>query len=780
MKSRLSASLMLCMPVLLFSGVASVSRAATAGTSSSGPYLYYTPQSLQALRHQIDENPVIARAWANLLKRADALVADDLVSKAYAEGGEGQHGNYGRPSKQMSTMGAALGLAFRMTAEPKYAEKLREAMLHYAGLRRWAGDAQHDPPWHSELNTARFCYGYGMGFSSIRDTLSAADRRVIVQAMVDRGIAPTLDDWLLGNRRIHALDSMGHNWWSVCVAMAGVASLSIVEDEPRAEAWVNEVREGFPEWFAYQGNILQNKPANFDAKGAFYESVNYANYALSEYLLFHLAYTNVFPERPLPEIPLLETAGDFFVNTAYPTSDSVLSVNFGDGSLTGSGARTLRLLLANGFDDPSYHWYITRTDTGLTDPLGLVYHRAQPREEATEALSKTCLYPDIGWAMMRSSWQDDATLLAVKSGFTWNHAHPDAGSFILFHGGKPLISDSGNCSYSRREYTSYYRHSRAHNVILHDGQAQLPEDCGHGDRGVVHEGQVAHLMDLAGIRYVLADATGPTSWKFSRNYRHVLWVDDVILIVDDIRAHEPGQLEWLLHFQGQASEQDSSIVLSNGPTSRAIVKPLFPKDLSMVRRKGLKDHDPDTEVEYLALLPDKTGRDMKFITAILPLKASQEEPEVEVTLLEGDEMLGVRLSGQDRITEVFLNLRADGRRMHRNSNKLIHGWNTDATLFGVTRPADAPDTLESVTRSFVVCGSYLRRDGKPLLDSLSKVYAIASDTGDTFEAVLQGQPMMRCAMRAKAKPEKSLLNGKPASAAWNPSSQTLKFRVNTP
>ncbi len=129
-------------------------------------------------------------------------------------------------------------------------------------------------------------------------------------------------------------------------------------------------------------------------------------------------------------------------------------------------------------------------------------------------------------------------MLAVKSGFAWNHAHPDAGSFILFHAGQPLIIDSGNCSYGRREYTSYYRHSKAHNVVLFNGHGQNPEDCGHGDRGVKTPGRVYRLMDTAGLKYVFADATGPTSWKFSRNYRHFLWVFDVILIFDDVRTHE--------------------------------------------------------------------------------------------------------------------------------------------------------------------------------------------------------------------------------------------------
>ena len=47
--------------------------------------------------------------------------------------------------------------------------------------------------------------------------------------------------------------------------------------------------------------------------------------------------------------------------------------------------------------------------------------------------------------MLRSSWENDATLLAMKSGYTWNHAHADAGSFILFKQGEPLIIDSGTC-----------------------------------------------------------------------------------------------------------------------------------------------------------------------------------------------------------------------------------------------------------------------------------------------------------------------------------------------
>jgi oligo-alginate lyase len=303
----------------------------------------------------------------------------------------------------------------------------------------------------------------------------------------------------------------------VCVSMAGLAALSLVGDEPRAQQWVQDVSEAFPEWFSFQGNVLQNKSLNFDRNGAFYESVGYADYALSEYLTFRLAYTNVFRGTKPPEIPVLKTVGDFFVNACYPSTGSLLSVNFGDSSLRTTGAKTVRLLLANGYQAPAYDWYLGRTNPGLDDPIGLVYYEAQSVQSPPDSLPKSVLYPDIGWAVLRSSWQDNATMLAVKSGFTWNHAHPDAGSFILCHEGKPVIIDSGTCSYSRPEYSSYYRQSKAHNVVLIDGQAQNPEDCSRGDRGVVTPGRLPDLLDLAGLRYVFADATGPTSWKFSRN-----------------------------------------------------------------------------------------------------------------------------------------------------------------------------------------------------------------------------------------------------------------------
>ena len=39
------------------------------------------------------------------------------------------------------------------------------------------------------------------------------------------GVEPLAGDWLDPAKRIHALDSMGHNWWMVCVGAAGLGAM---------------------------------------------------------------------------------------------------------------------------------------------------------------------------------------------------------------------------------------------------------------------------------------------------------------------------------------------------------------------------------------------------------------------------------------------------------------------------------------------------------------------------------------------------------------------------
>lgn len=620
-----------------------------------------------------------------------------------------------------------LSLAYRVTGDKQYAQRVRDILLRDC---RQLAPGEALKPWPNGLGGAHKCFDIALGYDCIYDFLSPEERKTIASSLISRGIEPMLNGWLLGKTRTTVLDSMGHNWWSSCTFLPGVAVLAVMDEEPRAKDWLRLIRQNEVEWFNYPGSLLNNKPANFDPDGAFYESVNYASYALSCYLYFRLACKNALAE-PLVEIPLLDKAGDFFIHACYPNSGGLMSLNFGDSSLHAVGSQPLVLLWANGIRKQRYLWYLNQTTEsdfreGIRpdSPFGLVYYPSDKERAdapATPDLPLTVTYKGIGWAMLRDSWDRNATLLGIKSGFTWNHAHADAGSFILFHQGENLLIDSGNCWYPHPQYDQYYRQSQAHNVVLFDGKGENPEDTYFGSK---FPGTVSHLIDAGDLKYVLADATGPMAQYLTRNYRSFLWLDDVILVIDDLKAHSEGQFEWLLHVDGEAKRNGLDLEIRKG-NAKIAVRPLFPERfpegfahdaperMKLVERDGLKDHQQDLKVTYYSFMPPAKARVLKFVNAIL--LNPQNAPRIE--RLETDKAIGVRIWRESKTTDIWFNLQADGRMRHRNSNNTLGGWDTDAYLLAISTEQGKPQ------RFFIANGSYLRQEGMVLLDSLTKVFA---------------------------------------------------------
>lgn len=681
------------------------------------PRLFYNVTSLGRIRQTLASD---VRANTALKKRGEELLTAAFVPETVAEIGGGQQANYITPANQIAEMGLTLGLLFHLTGDGRYADKLRDALLYYTHYVRWAGQGLADrlPPWHSELDTALFSFGYSTGYDALRHVLSDADRETIADGMVRLAVLPILNDWILPGNRIHSLDSMGHNWWGVCVAGGGLCSLALLGDDPRAPEWIDAVDAGFVQWFGYPGNVLQNRVATFERSGPSYEGVNYTNYGVSEYLHYRLAWQNTFSGRKPAHMEPLDHIASYFLQTLYPTSTGFYSVNFGDSPMQADMTATMLLLLACGLGTPDGSRYLEHVHTNPQSTL-LTLLRPQATLNVRGEAPTSCIYPQMGWAMMRSSWENDATFLAMKSGCTWNHAHADAGSFILYKQGVPLIIDSGTCAYRRREYTTYYRQSRAHNVILFDGAGQPEDDINYGGK---FPGQMHTLIDGLGMKYVYADATGPMARWFRRNYRHWLWSGDVILVIDTVLAYKAGNMDWLLHYEGEYSvKSNDSITLKNGP-AEAVVTMLYPPNKHR-EDIGLADHNPDKKVPYLVFSPEASAQSRQFITAICLNPESL--PTFEV--LEGRDYLGVRVRTGHTVEETYLNLRSVSG--STSTGITIGDWATDTYLLHLARPSSGD---AGVQRYFLSDGSYLRRGNQSILESLSKLTACWS-LGDSVE-----------------------------------------------
>jgi len=738
-------------------------------------YLLYTDQNIAKLKHQIKSNQFIKNQWSDQLNTAKELLKKD---------------------KLRSKDCLLLGLAYRMTGDEKYAKKTKDVLLDYTSRKTWEGKALlgRNPAWKAGLGTSHTSYDIAMGFDCIYDYLSEDEQTQIAEGIVLLGINPARVDWLNPDTSYHTFDTMGHNWWSACVYMAGFASLAVRDEIPEAINWVRKIDGFTDEWMNYSGSVLQNKPTTFDSDGGFYESIGYASYATSQYLLYLTAYENVKPTESKYKSPLLNKIGDFFVNTTYYVKgDEDLAVNFGDSNIKANGGEIVSLLWNLGYQKEQYAWYIEHQSSNdlkyLNSPVSLILFPDLPSIDTSYEidLPKSHLYKDMGWATLRNSWGDNATMLAVKSGFTWNHAHADAGSYILFHKGKNLIIDSGTGSYLNPLFTEYYCQSEAHNVIFFDGIAQDRNDPYFG---VVNPGSLHNLIEGNDFKYLLANATGPYSQILARNYRSFIWVGDVILVIDDLLAHEPGQFEWLLHYNGESELKGGIDLTIKDGDAKILVRPLypetfppggerphdFPEHMRLTEKIGYEDHHPENEKPYWSISHfEKTAR-TKFISAIILEEEATNLPVIE--RFEGNNFLGVSITQNGETTEVYFNLLADGRLKHRNSAIEMNGWKTDAylTVLKFDENADKTDS-KNIKEFFIGHGSYLRKGDQVLIHALSKYSGLVEGFNKTPSLIFQGQSNATINIYNPKKTTSIKVNNKEIKGAYNELNGTLKTRI---
>jgi len=734
------------------------------------PRLYFTAADVPKLRARFESNDLLRAARADLLARASSALTTPLTEEPYAAAGKGQHGNYYEADSVAGATIETCSFAYLVTGEERFAQRAREALRHFGRYASWTGRefGTRDPAWHSALETAHFTRAFALGIDWLGDALGGEERRAACEALTRLGVEPIVRDWLDPARRIHALDSMGHNWWMVCAGAAGLGALALLGEDKRADEWLRLVVDGVPEFFSYPGNVLQNKPRSFDPRGGFYESLGYADYTLRYFTYLTAALQHMFPQgfadRRFDSLPpQLRGMSEFMLYFLYPRlgdgapakgARDFLTVAFGDDGRRTAFSGDVTLFLARATGDGRYRWYFDQYSARPSGFYQMLFYDPEklPPPLPPRDLPLSRALHGIGWASLRSSWEDNAAFLAVKCGDTWNHAHADAASFIVYAGGEPLLIDPGTCSYTRPEYRRYYTESVAHNVVLLDGKGQPGSD---GQRGVKFPGKMYSFLDSPDARYVLADATGPFAHLYKRFLRHFLWLDDLILVVDDLLAHQAGRFEWLFHGETTPRFANGKMTVEAG-NARLEMDVLFPKNVEPEERKGLAPRRPDQALNYLALRQREATADAKFLAVI---RAGRELPPCSVAPRDGREWIGAQLKGPKGQWDVYCNLRADGRRMHVNSNLRMESWETDAFLLGV-RTGDA-------RRTFLVGGSYLRTaGGEVVFDCLSKCNALLSQgekADQIAEALVQGPEGSRVRIRSRAVPGRILLNGRPFS-----------------
>lgn len=329
-----------------------------------------------------------------------------------------------------------LSYAYRTTGEVKYAERAEKEMVYIAGFSDWN-------PSHF-LDVAEMTMAVAIGYDWVYDRLKPESREIIREAILKKGLEPSLDSkynsWLRAT----------HNWNQVCNAGMVFGALAILEDHPEiARQMIDRAME-----------TIHLPMEDYEPDGAYPEGYGYWNYGTSFNVLFNSAMDKAFPGRfDYANHPGYLKTGSFLKSMVGPTG---ASYNWGDAGGGGSLSPAM-FWFAEKSNDPSLLWvekqYLDRADysrftSNRILPAVMIWGKDIRMESVTEPTEKVYIgQGKMPLMLARTSWSDpNAIYLGFKGGSpSVNHGHMDIGSFIMEAEGIRWAIDMGSQSYESLE-----------------------------------------------------------------------------------------------------------------------------------------------------------------------------------------------------------------------------------------------------------------------------------------------------------------------------------------
>ncbi len=329
-----------------------------------------------------------------------------------------------------------LSYAYRMTQDQKYLQRAEKEMLKISGFSNWN-------PTHF-LDVAEMTMAMSIGYDWLYEGLSSDSKAIIREAILKKGIEPSLDpkynSWLRAE----------HNWNQVCNAGMTYGAMAIYEDQPElARQIINRAIESI---------ALPMK--DYGPDGAYPEGYGYWGYGTSFNVMFLSAIEKVFgKDFGLSALPGFLNTARYLENMAGPSG---APFNYSDAG-SGGSLQVAMFWFANKIKDPSVLW-VERQRLINENSQRHVRDRLLPAIMlwgGGMSIDKVSAPKSTMWvgqgknpvALMRTSWTDtNAIYVAMKGGsVSVNHAHMDVGSFIMDANGVRWAMDFGSQEYESLE-----------------------------------------------------------------------------------------------------------------------------------------------------------------------------------------------------------------------------------------------------------------------------------------------------------------------------------------
>jgi hypothetical protein len=515
-----------------------------------------------------------------------------------------------------------LSYTYRVTDDMKYFQRAEKEMLAIAMFSDWN-------PTHF-LDVAEMTMAVSIGYDWLYNDLSQNSRTIIKEAILKKGIEPSLDSkynsWLRGT----------NNWNQVCNAGMAYGAMAIYEDYPELSAKIiNRAIES-----------IALPMGDYSPDGAYPEGYGYWGYGTSFNVMFISALERLFgKDFNLSQKPgFLKTAG-YMENMTGPSGDPF---NYSDAGNKGS-LQPAMFWFAQKLKDPTLLW-VERSRLINSGPESHIKNRLLPAillwsngiRMNTITPPKTKMWVGKGKtpvALMRTSWTDSGIFVGMKGGSpSAGHAHMDVGSFVMEADGERWAMDFGMQKYESLEskgvqlwgrtqdaqrWEVFRYNNFVHNTLTINGQLQKVE----GYAPIIGSSFDPQFMNAT------TDVTQVYKGAVNKAVRGVGIVDQKYVVVrDEIETLDSiTNIRWTLLTSAGVKLIDKKLIELTKGNKKLTIKVLEPHNVYLKTWTTVPPHNYDAPnpgtilTGFEVKLPPKTKT---AITVILVPEGS-EKPAVE-------------------------------------------------------------------------------------------------------------------------------------------------------
>ncbi len=521
----------------------------------SHPRLLFTGEKLAEIRGELHSS--LQEPYSNLLRIAAAALEMPLVEKPdfdkytnrseYAAKRTAYRTGYHQVGDTYIGGVVSMALTYLLSGEEQYGEAVKAHLLHLTGWEMDGIMSVQDPKF-DEVGL-RLARALPQAYDWTYDIYTAEE-----QERIEHWMAGLADSMLIRMERRDFLFTSGESHDGRVPGYLLEFSIALA-DRPGAVAWMDYGMKAaltvFPHWAGSDGGWAEGLSYALQYNERFITPLQ-SVYEATGYNLWQKPFFRKFPyfltycTSPVGEITPFGDSEDQPVSTKAEKLGTMLL--FYAITNNDSGLRWWVDLLAGEIDaGEDEEQDESEAIVNTASAIGSFMSREDIRPEPPANLSPDMVFNGIGWVAMHSDLlhaDQDLMLLFKSSPFgPVSHSHLDQNSFAVMKGGAALALPAGSRypQHGSPFHTRYTRLTQAHNTLLVNGNGQI-------DRDGKANGAIAAFNSMPHLAYALGEAAKSYGDPVQDFGRHVIMIrPSTILVVDELEASEPVEVEWLMH-----------------------------------------------------------------------------------------------------------------------------------------------------------------------------------------------------------------------------------------